>query len=206
MKRQDPQIPTFLSEIERFDPKDGLISGVRLRKQKQVGLSGLDLRACVFEKCSFQNGRADHAAFTDVVFRDCDLSGLDCTGASFVRCAMIDCKGVGLRAIESYWHHVLIQGGAYSYANFSTSTLRSCELRAAWMPNVSFTDCTLSGFLPTNAVLTGVDFFGTPLAGVDFRNAQIDGLTCAGRELNGVIVNALEAAGLAKIFGLDVRD
>lgn len=206
MKRLEPRVAAALTEAETLAGEDGRLAGLHAAGLPAFDLEGADVSGCVFERCRFSDCRAGHAAFTDVVFRACDLSGMDASGAGFVRCVFEDCKGLGLRAMDGYFHHALIQGGRFEAANLDGAVCKALELRGVSLARASFAGCRLEGFAPNDADLTGVSFFGAKLCGVDFRHAQIDGLACAGPELKGAVVTAYQASKLAKLLGLIVKE
>ena len=78
---------------EAEDVRGLLFSGGEL-----VGCEAVRIRfsGCVFENWRFTDCRFLHVDFADVLFRGCDLSNLDLTGCGTMRCAFVDCKGVGL--------------------------------------------------------------------------------------------------------------
>ena len=54
--------------------------------------------------------------------------------------------------------------------------------------------------------MTRVTIHLTPMKGVDLRTCRLDGITSDLSSLRGMTVNPLQAAALARLLGLDVKD
>ena len=51
-----------------------------------------------------------------------------------------------------------------------------------------------------------MNFFRTPLSGIDFSRCTLEGIQAAGQELRGMIVSERQAAGLARLLGIVIRE
>lgn len=105
---------------------------------------------------------------------------------------------------------------------FAGCSFERCSFAAAAAQKSSFTDCRFHGCDLSGASLTacrseqlaldgcrilGASFFQTPLAGIDFTTCILEGITVSddGHELRGAVVSPMQAAALAKLLGLIVK-
>jgi uncharacterized protein YjbI with pentapeptide repeats len=79
---------------------------------------------------------------------------------------------------------------------FERCRLRDADFGGADLTGTSFVECELHG----------VDLVGANLNGADVRSSAFRELRLGVRDVRGLIVNREQAAVLAQLFGLVVRD
>lgn len=67
------------------------------------------VQSSVFAGCIFPAPVLQGSHFTDVTFRNCDLSNADLSGCSFQRVEFVECKLVGANLSEGTWQHVVFE-------------------------------------------------------------------------------------------------
>ena len=80
--------------------------------------------------------------------------------------------------------------------SFEGGSLREAALEECTLKHAEFSDCDM----------TRVTIHLTPMKGVDLRTCRLDGITSDLSSLRGMTVNPLQAAALARLLGLDVKD
>ena len=102
------------------------LTGLLVRDQDLTGadLSGLELRSVTFEHCRFPGCDWWGASFTDVSFHTCDLSGGRFDGSWWLRFALTDCRGLGMRLPRARMRQGSITGCRLSEAQFGGGKLR----------------------------------------------------------------------------------
>ena len=116
----------------------------------------------------------------------CRLTGTDMTHALLRDAVLSECRMDYLNLARAKAERVAFQGGSLREAALEECTLRHAE----------FFDCDM----------TRVTIHLTPMKGVDLRTCRLDGITCDLPSLRGMTVNPLQAAALARLLGLDVKD
>lgn len=136
--RQETDIESAIQQAlrEEDDVRGCLFSGGELTGITPDELGGpVEFRECVFENWRFSSCAMPHLGFVDVVFRSCDLSNLDLTGGSLLRCRFEACKAVGLTLAEAKLRQVTFEQCGMRLANLS-----GCKCK-----NVGFYRCDLEG-------------------------------------------------------------
>ena len=186
------------------------VTGVLLAELQLDGerLDELGFYKVVFDHCKLSGCALRKASFTDVVFRACDLSNCDLTESYWNRCALLDCKGVGANFLEGRFHSTQFTRGVYRYAGFDSAVCNDVAFDETDLTQCCFTACKWKKVALHGARCVGVSFFGTPLAGVDFTTCILEGVVVSdtAAELRGAVVTAVQAADLARLLGLVIRD
>lgn len=206
MKRKMPAIPSYLVPSDKIISNDGRVSGLHCVSAVITQLTEAEVSGCIFERCRFTGCHAGNTVFSDVVFRGCELSGMDASNTGFVRCHFTDCKAQGLRAMDAYFHHVEWTSCKLEHSNFDGALFKNTIFCSSLLRETNFSHCKLENFQPENSDFTAASFFGTKLEKIDLRKAVVDGLIAEGRELQGAVVTPYQAANLAKLFGLVVKE
>ena len=93
--------------------------------------SRLSVQGCRFSGCRLGGAVFRGSRFTDVLFRNCDLSVADLQGASFFRVRFEECKIAGAGFAETTLQHVVFGHCKGEFVNFSRSRLRSVRFAGA---------------------------------------------------------------------------
>lgn len=183
-----------------------------------VCLHGGDMADEDFSRLSFEAVRFDHCRFVDTSFARCSFDQVqfdhcvfeNCNFSDgwFRRCAMVSTQCRASRFNDSRLTDVTLQDCSFRYANFSAAHLDRCGLRQTDFSDAFFASCVMKHVYPSGSKFSGTEFFQTPLRDVDFSNSELEGI-CVSTErsdLAGVIVNREQAADLAKLMGIVIRD
>lgn len=168
-------------------------------------VSRLEVRACRFDRCRFSGCRFDRAGFTDVVFCGCDFSNADLSRCSLLRCRFEDCKGIGLSLVRAVLRSVTFERCRLDYANFSDAALHGVRMRQTALGESVWLSAKLDGAAWKGCRLDGANLSGTSLRGMDLTTDSLEGLLLGGEELRGATVTPYQAAGFARLLGLEVK-
>lgn len=201
-------LPNALAELRAAPPDDRELSGLGLSGLCAKGeeLSKLCLREARLSGCELVGCRLQKAEFADVVFESCDFSNCDFSDAYFSRCEFRACKGVGVGMREAVLRDVQFWGGNFRYSDWNGAALRAVRFRDAALCEASFSECKAGPLGFSDCDLTRAAFFKTPLKGVDLRTNRIDGIVVSGPELKGAVVDVFQAAALARLLGVVIKD
>lgn len=180
----------------------------------------------LLDRTDFTAQRAAHLTFTDVhckqvCWRDSRLHGIRCTDARFVGCdlanatweqfvahrvELLDCQLLGWNALEAHLQNVRFQGCNGQFAGFRFATCKLVRFEQCDLRQADFQRADLSGVVFHKCDLRGAQLSGTTLKGTDFRGSQIDDMRVGVQELPGAIVDHFQAAYIAGLLGVVIRD
>ena len=94
------------------------------------------------------------------------------------------------------------------YAAFDRSKLQNVSISNSNLNDTSFAECQLKNLDLNETEFLQSNFFHTPLKRIDFTRCRLEGICVSGglQELGGVIVTPFQAAELAKLLGVIVKD
>ena len=169
----------------------------------------MDIRCeeTIFEQCHMSVSNFKRGKFTDVLFRNSDISN-----AKFHQNYFANCCFEGVRCTGT-----IFSGSIFRYVQFT-----NCILEYSNMSSVQFTDVNFSGCMLDNAILSqckhknmlfhecslrGTSFFHTSLKKVDLTSCELEDLALSdeAHELRGAIVNISQATELARHLGLEIK-
>ena len=99
------------------------------------------VQSSVFAGCIFPAPVLQGSHFTDVTFRNCDLSNADLSGCSFQRVEFVECKLVGANLSEGTWQHVVFERCKMEFANCPLGIFRGVRFAGGTMHSVGFDEC-----------------------------------------------------------------
>ena len=167
------------------------------------------VQSCLFAGCLFPACVLRGSHFTDVTFRNCDLSNADLTGCSFQRVEFLDCKLMGTNLSEATMQHVAFERCKAEFANFALGRLRFVAHSQGVMRGAVFDECRLEKASFSRCDLTQGEFRGTRLRGLSFADSDIRGIRVGevdSFELKGLKINALQAVDLVRLLGVEVEE
>ena len=162
-------------------------------------------RRSVIEGVSFAGTTLRSARFRDVRFIRCDLSNAVLRGLEASRVEFIDCRLMGMKAIECRMEDILLERCEARYAQFSDGTLRRSEFMETQLTDADFRSTNLENTRWIRSNLSRADLTGAKLKGADLCGAAIDGLIVSAPDVAGAIVSATQAMDLARLLGLVIR-
>ncbi|MBL7812683.1 MAG: pentapeptide repeat-containing protein [Bacteroidetes bacterium] len=120
----------------------------------QADLSDFIFRNCTFLHCDFSMIRVDNTTFSEVVFKECKL-----TGTSLQRCAPL--------LLSFRFEHCVLGMVSFFKLKLKNTGFTNCDLTDA-----DFAECDLTGSSFSGCNLQGTRFEQTRLEKVDFTGAQ----------------------------------
>jgi fluoroquinolone resistance protein len=146
-------------------------------------LRDLQLEACSFTDCSFENAVLENVSFVDCRFTDTDLSLADVTqcifnGVVFERCRLrgIDWTRINAGLLSWEFHECVLD-----YGNFEDMKLKKISFRKCSVIEATFDRADLRGAEFSGSKLTRSTFAGCDLRKADFRDTEdlaLDLRTC----------------------------
>jgi uncharacterized protein YjbI with pentapeptide repeats len=161
-----------------------------------------------FENCSLFACDLSHCTFIEVEFDECDFSNCDFSEGYFKKCRFTRCKGVGARYAHAAFSMVEVVDSRFSDALFDECRFTDVRFVRADCTRASFSQTQLERFCPSECRFVENDFFKTKLAGIDFSDGELVApiVSKPPIELAGASVNIFQAAGLASLLGLNVKE
>ena len=168
-------------------------------------LKGLDVLRCRFIKCDFSGCNFEQAGFRDVMFEACDFSNCNFTKAAFQRVTFQGCKLMGADFVETSLRHARFLDCVGEYVNFADGKAQDTLFVKCRLPSAAFLRYKLS------ASFAGCDlkqalFQQTPLKDFDLRTCDVRGIQVSLPDIRGAVVTAVQAADLAALLGLVVKE
>jgi uncharacterized protein YjbI with pentapeptide repeats len=191
---------------------DGLVAGQPVEDALAEGfdisgrkISAFGAKCSLFREVSFANCEFGSIRLRDVCFEKCDLSNSVLRGFEATRVEFIDCRLIGMRAIECRWSSVLVENCEARYIQLNDGQARVCEVRGSNLAECDLRNTDLEGTIFSQALLYRADLTGAKLRGADLRGADIEGVTVRAEDLRGAIVNAAQAMDLARLLGVIIK-
>ena len=91
-------------------------------------------------------------------------------------------------------------------SDFCASRWKKTSLQGCRLMRARLSEAALQDFTAQDCDFDGVNFFRTPLSGIDFSRCTLEGIQAAGQELRGMMVSERQAAGLARLLGIVIRE
>ncbi len=216
MNIQAPRLPDPLKMIDDFAAyarpliaDDATIAEIKIEngQEEQADFYKMDIRTSTFSNCTYHKCCFEKASFIDVVFQSCDFSNSNFEGAYFERCRFISCKCVGTEMIGVFCKQVTFQESNLQYANLNTVKLAGVRFSHVDFSDASMADAKLSRFFTEGSKFIRSDFSKTMLAGVDFTGNLLAGpiVSSPPHELRGIVVDMFQAASLAGLLGIKIK-
>ena len=192
----------------RADGQDICLKHLKDISLFDLDLSNLTFEQVVFENCQFDEAIMNKTLFRDVVFETCDFSNRNFSNSWFHRCELTNSKGIGANFSEVSMNDVVILNCNFRYANFATAKLSNSSISHSEFSDTTFTDCTFKMLLLEESRFIGTDFFHTPLRNIDFSSGELATIhvSTEASELKGMIVSLGQAAELARMMGVVIKD
>lgn len=204
-----PELPDNLDAVALMDKlsldermEESLFTGESCPGES---LKGMEALRCRFVKCDFSGCDFEQAGFRDVVFEGCDFSNCDFAKAAFQRVLFVNCKLMGTDFVEAFLKHVRFSDCAGEYVNFADCKVQDTAFESCKFQSAAFVRCRMSATF-TLCELTRALFEQTPLKDFDLRTCRLAGMQITLSDLRGAVVTPLQAAELAALLGLVIRD
>jgi uncharacterized protein YjbI with pentapeptide repeats len=195
--------PAALTDLEDADLDCVEIEGTALAKQSSHRVRFTSVRVV---RADLSETKVAVLRWLDVECVRSQLSLVEWPEAKLARVVFRDSRATGARMEGAELEDVRFVGcqldyAAFPGAKFSRVTFERCRLR-----NADFGASDLSGTMFLECDLHGVTFLGANLAKVDICTCSGSDVRIEAKDVRGLIVNSQQAAALARLFGLVVRD
>jgi len=165
----------------------------------------LEVRRSLVEAVSFAAANLQSVRLRDVRLIRCDLSNCLMHRLEAIRVEFVDCRLMGMKAIECRMEDVLLERCDARYAQFHSGAARRSEFIDAQLQEADFRGANLENTVWVRSSLARADLTGAKLAGADLRGADIDGMTVGMADVAGAMVTPSQAMDLARLLGVVIR-
>ncbi|MEA2575592.1 MAG: hypothetical protein QOH93_2890 [Chloroflexia bacterium] len=201
------------------DPDSVSIPGDAVQSHERyeyVALSQSDLSWQEAGYARFESGIFAQVSLNDTHFRGltlidtrldgCDMANADWRQCEFTRVELLGCRMHGFMAGESRLQDVLFKGCKGKFAFFRSANLKWVRFEKCDLTEADFHGADLSGVVFAGCDLTGCDMKEAKLSGVDLRGSLVDEMRIGLEELQGMTVDAVQAATFMRLLGVTVKE
>ena len=199
----------FAEALEQARDSGDLLSGGAFSQETAADLdgSGLDLRDCRFQSCRFRDCDFSGAAFYSCVFTDCLMENCRLPATYWKDSRTSGWKWDGADLRRSRWKDSTLEEMLLRYVNFTSGVWEHISVKGCDFTESALSEMRLKKVILEKTDLTGAELFRTSLTGMDLTSCTLDRIvlseTC--RELKGAVINAAQAAVVARILGIRVE-
>lgn len=154
----------------------------------------------------FDATRFDAPRLIDAHLTGCILANAQWERPTWQRCAFEECQLIGFDAPDARLQDVTFTNCKAQYAKFRFGRFQRVRFAQCDLRNSDFQGTDLSGVIFHKCDLSDAQFSGTTLKGTDLRGSTLENLRVGIAELPGAIVEPVQAAYLAGVLGLVVRN
>ena len=207
MKIEAPRLEEPLTVYDELPDEDeitgGMFEGIDM---DHLDLHGVEFRSCRFVRCTMRNCDLRGAGFTDVVFDHCDLAGARMERTALIRCEMTASRLTGADMIDAVLRYVTMSDCSADFLNFSSTKLDTVSVTGTSLKEASLTGVQMKRVAMDGCTLDRAVFHQTPMKGMDMTGNRLHALTIGFGDLRGMIVTQEQAAELALLLGLEIRN
>jgi uncharacterized protein YjbI with pentapeptide repeats len=145
-------------------------------------------------------------AWIDVACERCDLSMIVWPGAKLTRVEVRGCRMTGAKLVEGELESVRFVDCQLDYAMFADTRFRQVTFESCRLEEADFRGADLTGTSFVSCELRGADLGRAKLQGADVSSSRCSEIRVAAGDVRGLVVSREQAAALAKLLGLVVRD
>ncbi len=187
---------------------DETLTGLHLQGERWVAepMKKVCFSKAVLTGCRFLECHMERAEFVDVRFDRCDFSSSFLQGSYFSRCHFVGCKGIGTQMQDAVFRNVRMEDCNFELAAFDDALFYQSQFSNSRFAQAWFLQCSIKGLLLEKCDFTKASFFHTALKGVDFTQCELQGISVAIEDLKGIIVNQYQAAQLAKLLDVCIKE
>ncbi len=202
-----PRLADVLDPVEaRAVIDDDEWVGLEIRGAAHRDGGTLELDECRLVGVSLVGSVLERLRATDVLFEDCDLSGVAVDAADLLRVELRGCRLRGVVLPQARLHDVRIVGGTLDEASLRLASgsrveITGSSLREADLYGIELTESSLTG-----CDLTGAELSAARLPGARLHGSVLDGVRGA-EGLRGVVIDSgqLHALALRVFAALDIE-
>ena len=200
-KHLEPRVIAKLADADAID--QSRLDGCALAENKaeKVRFDGVRIVGG-----SMGASKLTHLAWIDVACERCDLSMIVWPGAKLTRVEVRGSRMTGAKIIEGQLESVRFVDCHLDYATFTGTRFRQVTFESCRLEEADFGGADLTGTSFVDCELRGADFGRAKLQGADVSSSRCEDIRIGAGDVRGLVVNREQAAALATIFGLVVRD
>lgn len=148
----------------------------------------------------------DSPRLTDSVLSGCDLANAQWERLTAQRLLVEECQLIGFDAPDARWQDMTFTRCRAQYVKLRFSKFKQVRFEECDLRNADFQGSDLSGVVFHKCDLTDAQLSGTTLTGTDFRGSTIERMKVGIAELPGAIVEPVQAAYVAGLLGVVIRN
>jgi uncharacterized protein YjbI with pentapeptide repeats len=197
---EQPVAPRLLDDLDEValdlaDPLD--LRDAKVTDVEGTGdLDDLEITGCLLDGVRLTALSARRLRLTDVVLRNCELSGLDLTEARLRRVRIEGCRAGMLEAGMTAIEDLAVVDSNLSEAGFRMAALERVRFEGCDLPRIELIEARLESVAFVSCDLTGGDVSRARMHRGRFVRSTIDGLLGA-QALAGSTVDAAQVVPLA---------
>ena len=177
----------------------------------QRDLSGQIADYPIFERMYCEGTNLSETEFSglkcsDIRLTRCDLGNANWPKVIAHRAEIMECLLTGFQTTEGHFQNVVFKDCIASFARMRFATFKAVCFENCDLQNADFQGADLSGVVFAKCNLTGAQMSQTKLKGTDLRGSTIEGIRVGANELPGAIVDPVQAAYIAGLLGLVIKD
>ncbi len=157
-----------LESMTQSDYEDQQFKGA---KHKKTHIQSKNFHECTFKNCQFNETVFQDCVFIACVFEGCDLSLVRLPGTTFSETIFHNSKLVGVNWAEANWdHHGLLKR---RFVDFHACTLDYSTFIGLKLEKLTLHECSAKQVIFEDADLTGADCTGTDFAASRFVRTNL---------------------------------
>lgn len=168
--------------------------------------SRMDWRDCLVEGCRLSGSIAPKNHFSNVIFKNCDLSNAELTECVFSRVRFEGCKLTGASLFGGGFSNVLFRGCVAGMTSFTECTANTLVFEDCRLPEARLDGLRGKAYAFAGCDLRAANLMGTRLKGLRLDSNEIEGIAVRLEDLAGAKVTTLQAAQLARLLGVVLVD
>jgi len=162
-----------------------------------------------FDRVVFGGTEMDECKLNDVRFEGCDLSNSIWTDGKLARVEFVDCKGTGLKIIDTQLTNVLFEKCVGKLTQMCGSIFKTVVFRGCNFAGADFSNCNFEEVCFEACDLREAIFYNAKLDGTNLCGSQLLGIKAFAADLKGAIIDQQQAIELApqmaELLQIEVR-
>lgn len=201
----EPRLDSDLQIYSGLKPEDGKYRDLELIQCDFKDTSAEEFNGCRFERVHF-TGVLQKIKFIDCVFIHCDFSNQNFSQNLFYRNRFENCKGTGSVFKKSKFQFTEFNHGSFPLSDFSESSFENIRMIECNLSESAFQSCKQTGFITVKVDFSEADFTNTSFMKMDLSGCTLHNLRLSPHLLKGLTVDVQQAAGLASLLGIIIKD
>ncbi|SFD67971.1 Pentapeptide repeat-containing protein [Lentibacillus persicus] len=204
---QKPDLPEQLDPINVDELKGHSFFEMGTVKKAigPVHAEGVNFEQLYFNDVTFTETELPTSQWIDVIFDNCDLSGIQLNSARFSRVEFRNCKLAGTDFDRAIMHDVTLTDCQAPYVLCNLTELRDVQFDNCLLKGANFIDGWQNNLQLGTSDIEDVQFTGTSLENVDLSRCLFNHIHIDEQNLRGAVIAPEQAAGFIEVFGVKVK-